>query len=143
MAGVQPGRVYTLVDQTGTIAQQHQTPPRRLQGEGDEDFGMLAAQTGQPTVSGGVLSMNHTNMVANALREEMYAVRHELETKFNTMKVEFDVKMSGRRGTGHYEAVATETLIEKVKNLEQKMEDIEKNMDDIKEVVHNDERSRA
>ena len=147
MAGAPSGHPVTLKDQTGTIAQpQPWTPPRRSQGEGEEDYGLLAAQagpTGQPSGSGGVISINHTNMVANTLREEMHAVRSDLEAKFNAMKIEFEIKMSGRLGTGHWESGAIETLIEKNNVIERKMEDIENNMNDIKEikeVINNDEK---
>ncbi len=88
-----------------------------------------------------MISINHTNMVANALREEMHAVRSDLEAKFNAMKIEFEIKMSGRKGTGHWESGAIETLIENNNIVEQNMEDIQKIMDDIKdikEVINND-----
>ncbi len=93
----------------------HGTPPRYPPGGGEEDLDLLAAQTGltgQPAGGGGVISINHTNMVANTLREEMHAVRSDLEAKFNAMKIEFEIKMSGRKGTGHYESGAIDTLIE-------------------------------
>ena len=44
----------------------HGTPPRLVPADADEDIGLMAAQageTGQPT-GGGVVSMNHTNLVA-------------------------------------------------------------------------------
>ena len=135
MAGAPPGHPVTLEDQTGTIAQpQPWTPPRRPHGDGEEDDGLLAAQagpTGQPAGSGGVISINHTNMVANTLREEMHAAMSDLEAKFNAMKIEFEIKMSGRKGTGHWESGAIETLSEKNNVIEQKMEDIQMNMDTI------------
>ena len=159
MAGAPLSHPVTQVDQTGTIAQpQPWTPPRRMGESAEEDYGLLGftllvAQSGpstmgnsatsQPAGSGGVISINHTNMVANTLREEMHAVRSDLEAKFNAMKIEFEIKMSGRKGTGHWESGAIETLIEKNNIVEQKMEDIHKNMDtikDIKELIENDEK---
>ena len=99
--------------------------------------------TSQPAGSGGVISINHTNMVANTLREEMHAVRSDFEAKFNAMKIEFEIKMSGRKGTGHWESGAIETLIAKNNVIEQKMEDIHKNtesINDAKELIENDEK---
>ena len=109
-------------------------------------FPLLVAQgsaTIQPARSGGVISINHTNLVAAALREEMHAMRTDLDAKFNQMKIEFEVKMSGRKGTGHYESGSIETLIEKNNIIEQKIKDIEINMNDIKDIkeaIKNDEK---
>ena len=47
---------------------------------------------------------------------------------------EFEVNMSGRKGTGHYESGSIETLIEKNNIIEQKIKDIEMNMNDIKDI---------
>ena len=133
MAGAAPGHPNVAgappnYDDFGEYdVRRHGTPPRRPQGEGEEDQGLLAAQagpTGQPAGSGGVISINHTNMVANTLREEMHAVRSDLEAKFNSMKIEFEIKMSGRKGTGHYESGSIETLIEKNTIIEQKINDM-------------------
>ena len=104
----------------------HGTPTRPVQADADEDIGLMAAHagaTGQATV-GGVVSMNHTNQVAGVLRTEMLEMRATLEAKINSLKVEFEVKMSGRKGTGHYESGAIATLIDKHDIVEQKVEDI-------------------
>ncbi len=50
------------------------------------------------------------------------------------MKIEFEIKMSGRKGTGHYESGSIETLLEKNKILEQRINDMEMNMNDIKDI---------
>ena len=121
----------------------HGTPTRPAAAEDDEDISLMAAQagaTGQPA-GGGVVSMNHTNQVAGVLRMEMHEMRATLEAKLNSLKIEFEIKMSGRKGTGHYESRSIETLIEKNNILEQKIADIEKNMNnakDIKEIIEND-----
>ena len=110
MAGAPLSHPVTQVDQTGTIAHpQPWTPPRRMDESDEEDQGLLgfpmlvaqASATSQPAGSGGVISINHTNLVAAALREEMHAMRTDLDAKFNAMKIDFEVKMSGRKGTGH------------------------------------------
>ena len=64
----------------------------------------------------------------------MHAMRTDLDAKFNAMGIDFEVKMSGRKGTGHYESGSVETLIEKNKIIEQKIDDIEMNMNDIKDI---------
>ena len=49
----------------------HGTPTRPVPADADEDIGLMAAQAGltsQPA-GGGVISINHTNLVAGALRE--------------------------------------------------------------------------
>ena len=123
----------------------HGTPTRPVQADADEDIGLMATHagaTGQATV-GGVVSMNHTNQVAGVLRTEMLEMRATLEAKINSLKVEFEVKMSGRKGTGHYESGAIATLIDKHDIVEQKIEDIQKNMEnikDLKELIENDEK---
>ncbi len=123
----------------------HGTPPRPVPADADEDIGLMAAHagaTGQATV-GGVVSMNHSNQVAGVLRTEMLEMRATLEAKINSLKIEFEVKMSGRKGTGHWESGAIETLIEKNNIVEQMMEDVQTNMDtikDIKELIENDEK---
>ena len=123
----------------------HGTPTRPAAAEDDEDISLMAAQagaTGQPA-GGGVVSMNHTNLVAGVLRTEMHEMRTTLEAELNSFKVEFEIKMSGRKGTGHYEAGSIETLIEKNNILEQKIADIEKNTEnikDIKELIENDDK---
>ena len=106
----------------------------------EEDQGLLS----QPAGSGGVLSINLINTVANKMREEMHAMRSDLEQQFTAMRAELEVKMSGRKGTGHWESGSIETLLEKNIIIEQKMEDIEKDMNDvkdIKEVINNDEKT--
>ena len=108
----------------------HGTPPRLPQTEGEGGFEQPTAQaglTGLPIGSGGSISINHINKVANELREEMYGVRTALEADFNAMKRDIEIKMSGRKGTRHYASGAIETLNEKVS-------DLEKNMDDIKDI---------
>ena len=119
------------------MVRRHGTPPRHSSGEGEEDLSLLTAQaglTGQPAGGGGVISINHTSMVANTLREEMHAVRSDLKAKFNSMKIEFEIKMSGRKGTGHYESGSIETLIEKNTIIEQQIRDRESSMNDIKDI---------
>ena len=88
-------------------------PPRHLQAEdegGVEQPAVQAVPTGMATSSGGSIPINHMNQVASQLRDEMSAVRTALEADFNAMKRDLEIKMSGRKGTGHYESGAIETL---------------------------------
>ena len=50
----------------------------------------------------------------------MYGVRSALEADFNAMKRDLEIKMSGRKGTGHNESGAIETLNKKVSIIEKK-----------------------
>ena len=59
----------------------------------------------------------------------MFAVRKDLDAKFNSMKRDFEVNMSGRA----YETGALKMLTERVDN-------IEKSMGDINEIINNDGR---
>ena len=126
MAGAAPGRSNN--DDSGDYdVRRHGTPPRRPQAEGEGDVEQPAAQAGlpgQPAGSGGAISINLIHEVAQTLRTEMHAVRADLESKFNTMNRDFEIKMSGRKGTGHYEAGAIETLLEKVKTIEKDIKEI-------------------
>ena len=64
----------------------HGTPPRRPPAGGEGDTEQPAAQAGlpgQPGTSGGAISINLVNEVAQTLRTEVHAVRAELESKFN------------------------------------------------------------
>ena len=101
------------------------TPPRRLQVEGTGD-------QGQPAGSSGSIAINQTIEVANQLRTEMFAVRKDLDAKFNSMKRDIDVSMSGQA----YETGALKTLKERVDNIEKSMGGIE----DIKEIINDDDR---
>ena len=91
MAGAAPGQALAETrpnydDNNGAM-----TPPRRLQAQGEP----------APAGGGGAISISLINSIASQMREEMLGARSDLEAKFNAMKIEFEIKMSGRRGTGH------------------------------------------
>ena len=113
----------------------HGTPTRRLQVEGEGDQGQPAAQadaTGQPTGNLGQIAINQITVVANELRDEMFACRNSIKTEFDAMKRDFEVNMSGRA----YETGALKTLDEKVSNIEKNMDDLK----DIRDIIKYDDR---
>ena len=68
------------------------------------------------------------------MRDQMHAMRSDLEQKLTAMRAEFEVKMSGRKGTGHWGTGSIETLLEKNVTIEKKIQDIEKDMNDVKDI---------
>ena len=144
-------KIKILKEKMGEIVK---TPPRRPHVEGEADHG----PTGQPAGGGGAIGVNLINALANHMREEMSALKTDLEAKFNTLNRDLEVKMSGRKGTGHYEHGSSEDINEKMEELSNKIEKertdaadtrtnlaeefikLRDDIKDIKEIINDDEK---